>query len=90
MKVALLPGDGIGQEVTAQEAKVPRALEEPLEFEQASTGEQRIELCGAAVAPAKLDVARRADAIPPGAVEHRPVSEGAGILRLSTDLRHNP
>jgi len=93
VKVALLPGDGIGQEVTAQAVKVLRALDEPLEFEQAPIGEEGIELCGDAVPPATLDLARRADAILLGATgvpadEHRPLSEGAGsgVLRLRTHL----
>lgn len=46
MKVALLPGDGIGREVSAPAVKVLRALEEPLEFEQASAGEEGAGLWG--------------------------------------------
>jgi 3-isopropylmalate dehydrogenase len=94
VKVALLPGDGIGQEVTAQALKVLRALDEPFDFEQAPIGEEGLQLCDDAVPPATLDLARRADAILLGATgvpadEHRPLSEGAGaaILRLRTDLR---
>lgn len=94
MKVALLPGDGIGQEVTAQALKVLRALNKRLEFEQAAIGEAGLELCGDAVPPATLDLARRADAVLLGATgvpadEHRPLSEGAGaaILRLRTHLK---
>lgn len=94
MKIALLPGDGIGREVTAQAVKVLRALDESLDFEQAPIGEEGIELCGDAVPPATLDLARRADAILLGATgvpadEHRPLSEGAGaaVLRLRSHLK---
>jgi 3-isopropylmalate dehydrogenase len=89
-----LPGDGIGQEVTAQALKVLRVLDEPLEFEQAPIGEEGLQLCGDALPPATLDIARRADAILLGATgvpadEHRPLSEGAGaaVLRLRMSLK---
>jgi 3-isopropylmalate dehydrogenase len=94
VKVALLPGDGIGQEVTAQALKVLRVLDEPLDFEQAPIGEEGLQLCGDAIPPATLDLARRADAILLGATgvpadEHRPLSAGAGaaVLHLRTHLR---
>jgi 3-isopropylmalate dehydrogenase len=94
MKIALLPGDGIGKEVTAQAVKALRALDLPLEMETAPVGEEGIESCGDAVPPATLELARRADAILLGATgvpadEHRPLAEGAGaaVLRLRADLK---
>ncbi|HEU5436265.1 MAG TPA: isocitrate/isopropylmalate family dehydrogenase, partial [Telluria sp.] len=38
MKIAILPGDGIGPEITAQAVKVLKALGEPLEMETAQVG----------------------------------------------------
>jgi 3-isopropylmalate dehydrogenase len=94
MKIAILPGDGIGREVTAQAVKALRALDLPLELETAPVGEEGIESCGDAVPPATLELARRADAILLGATgvpadEHRPLAEGAGaaVLRLRADLK---
>jgi 3-isopropylmalate dehydrogenase len=94
MKIAVLPGDGIGKEVTAQAVKALRALGLPLNLETAPVGEEGIESCGDAVPPATLELARRADAILLGATgvpadEHRPLAEGAGaaVLRLRADLK---
>ena len=38
MKIAVLPGDGIGAEIMAQALRVLKRLELPLEFEQAAVG----------------------------------------------------
>jgi 3-isopropylmalate dehydrogenase len=38
MKIAILPGDGIGPEITAQAVKVLNALGEPFEMETAEVG----------------------------------------------------
>ncbi len=38
MKIAVLPGDGIGSEIVAEAVKVLRALDEPFEFEHADVG----------------------------------------------------
>jgi len=76
--VALLPGDGIDQEVAAQAVKLLRALEEALELEPARIGERSIEFCGG-VQPRTLDLARRADATLPGIT---------GVPAM--DLRRNP
>ena len=38
MKIAVLPGDGIGKEIVAQAVRVLRALSLPLEMEEAPVG----------------------------------------------------
>ena len=38
MKIAILPGDGIGPEITAQAVKVLKALGESFELESAEVG----------------------------------------------------
>ncbi len=69
MLVALLPGDGIGPEVTAQARRVLDALAIPgLEFEEAPVGGAAYHAKGHPLPPETLDLARRADAILFGAV----------------------
>ena len=38
MKIALLPGDGIGREIVAEAVKVLKGLDEQFEFEEAPIG----------------------------------------------------
>jgi 3-isopropylmalate dehydrogenase len=40
MKIALLPGDGIGPEIVAEAVKVLKGLDEQFEFEEAPIGGQ--------------------------------------------------
>jgi 3-isopropylmalate dehydrogenase len=69
MKIALLPGDGIGPEIVAQAVKVLKALDGlPVEFEQAAVGGAAYDACGEPLPPATLALARKADAILFGAV----------------------
>lgn len=69
MRIALLPGDGIGTEVTAEARRVLEALDLPgLEFEEAAVGGAAYKAVGHPLPPETLDVARRADAILFGAV----------------------
>jgi 3-isopropylmalate dehydrogenase len=69
MLVAILPGDGIGPEVTAQALRVLEALAIPgLVFEEAPVGGAAYHATGHPLPPATLDLARRADAILFGAV----------------------
>ena len=68
MKIAVLPGDGIGKEIVAEAMKVLRALDEPFEFEFADVGGAAYESAGHPLPEATLRIAKAADAILFGAV----------------------
>ncbi|MGK2910452.1 MAG: 3-isopropylmalate dehydrogenase [Sphingobium sp.] len=69
MLVALLPGDGIGPEVTTQARRVLDALAiDGLTYEEALVGGAAYKATGHPLPPETLDLARRADAILFGAV----------------------
>ena len=71
MKIAVLPGDGIGAEIIAQAVKVLRALDmqgRPFELEEAPVGGCAYDLTGEPLPAATLQLARDADAILFGAV----------------------
>jgi 3-isopropylmalate dehydrogenase len=68
MRVAILPGDGIGPEIIAQAKKVLRKLALPLETQDAAVGGAGYEACGHPLPPATLALAKQADAILFGAV----------------------
>lgn len=66
--IAILPGDGIGPEVTAQTRRVLDALDLGLTFEEAPVGGAAYFSDGHPLPPGTLDLAKRADAILFGAV----------------------
>jgi 3-isopropylmalate dehydrogenase len=66
--IAILPGDGIGPEVTAQARRVLDALDLGLTFEEAPVGGAAYFSDGHPLPSATLDLAKRADAILFGAV----------------------
>ncbi|NWG74710.1 MAG: 3-isopropylmalate dehydrogenase [Rubrivivax sp.] len=68
MKIAILPGDGIGTEIVAEAVKVLRALELPLEMETAPVGGAAYESHGHPLPESTLNLAKAADAILFGAV----------------------
>ena len=68
MKIAVLPGDGIGKEIVVEAQRVLRALDLGIEMEEASVGGTAYEACGEPLPKATLDLARAADAILFGAV----------------------
>ena len=68
MNVLIIPGDGIGSEVTRAAVKVLRATGLPLEFGEAEAGWGAFQCTGAALPEATLAAARAADAILFGAV----------------------
>jgi 3-isopropylmalate dehydrogenase len=68
MKIAVLPGDGIGTEIVAEAAKVLIALELNLEMEWADVGGAAYESSGHPLPPATLALAQAADAVLFGAV----------------------
>jgi 3-isopropylmalate dehydrogenase len=68
MKVAVLPGDGIGPEIIAQAMKVLRKLDARIETQEAPVGGAGYEAAGDPLPPATLKLAKEADAILFGAV----------------------
>ena len=93
MKVAVLPGDGIGKEIVAQAVKVLRRLALPLELQEAPVGGAGYEAAGDPLPAPTLALAREADAILFGAIggpqydklprDQRPER---GLLRLRKEL----
>jgi 3-isopropylmalate dehydrogenase len=95
MKIAVLPGDGIGKEVTAQGVKALKAAlnDLPCEVIEAPIGGAGYEAVGDPLPPATLELCRDCDAILHGASgvledEQRPPQRQAGfaLLRLRKDL----
>ena len=68
MKIAVLPGDGIGPEIIAQARKVLLHLRLDLEMQEAPVGGAGYEAAGDPLPPATLALARQADAVLFGAV----------------------
>src|SRR5262245_21081818 len=96
MKVAILPGDGIGPEIVAQAVKVLEALCTDglrLETEQAPIGGAGYDAAGDPLPHATLELARQADAVVLGAVGGpkydtlpRPMRPEQGLLRIRKEL----
>jgi 3-isopropylmalate dehydrogenase len=96
LKIAVLPGDGIGKEVTAEAVKALHAIagnDLSLELQEAAIGGAGLDTVGNALPPETLEIARKADAILLGGTgvpedERRPPLEGAGngLLRLRKAL----
>jgi len=68
MKIAVLPGDGIGPEIVAEAIKVLNALGPKFDLETAPVGGAAYDVAGHPLPPATLDLAKKADAILFGAV----------------------
>ena len=68
MKIAVLPGDGIGPEIVAQAVRVLRALGQNFELEEAPVGGAAYDVAGHPLPPATLALAKKADAILFGSV----------------------
>jgi 3-isopropylmalate dehydrogenase len=93
VKIAVLPGDGIGPEIVAEALKVLRRLRLPLELQEAPVGGAGYEAAGDPLPEATLRLAREADAILFGAIggpkydalprDKRPER---GLLRLRKEL----
>ena len=93
MKIAVLPGDGIGPEIIAQAVKVLQALDIGLEMEQAPIGGAGYEAAGDPLPEATLKLARKADAVLLGAVGDwkydtlpRDMRPERGLLRIRKGL----
>ena len=68
MKIAVLPGDGIGPEIVAEAVKVLKALVPQFILEEAPVGGAAYDLHGHPLPHATLELAKQADAILFGAV----------------------
>ncbi|MEW6097789.1 MAG: 3-isopropylmalate dehydrogenase [Pseudomonadota bacterium] len=68
MKIAVLPGDGIGPEIVAEAVKVLHALDLRFEMEEAPVGGAAYEAAGHPLPEATLELAKEADAVLFGAV----------------------
>jgi len=68
MKIAVLPGDGIGPEIVAEAVKVLKALGPKFDLETAPVGGAAYDVAGHPLPPATLELAKKADAILFGAV----------------------
>ena len=68
MKIAVLPGDGIGTEIVAEAVKVLKALDLKFEMETAPVGGAAYEAAGHPLPESTLNLAKAADAILFGAV----------------------
>ncbi len=96
MKIAVLPGDGIGTEIIDQALKVLRRLAGDglrMEFEQAPVGGAGVDAAGDPLPEATLKLARDADAILFGAIggpQYDPLPRDKrperGLLRLRKEL----
>jgi len=93
MKICVLPGDGIGPEITAQAVRVLNALDLKFEMEEALLGGGAVDATGNPYPEATQKLAREADAVLLGAVggpqwdslprEKRPER---GLLGIRKDL----
>ena len=96
MKIAVLPGDGIGPEIVAQAVKVLdvlRAEGAKIEMETAPIGGAGYDAAGDPLPDATLQLARDADAVLLGAVGgpqydalDRPLRPERGLLRIRKEL----
>jgi len=93
MKIAVLPGDGIGTEIVAEAVKVLKVLDLPLEMETALVGGCAYDAHGHPLPDSTLKLAKEADAILFGAVGDwkydtldRPLRPEQAILGLRKNL----
>ena len=93
MKIAVLPGDGIGTEIVAEAVKVLQVLDLKFEMETAPVGGAAYEAAGHPLPEATLSLAKSADAILFGAVGDwkydkldRPLRPEQAILGLRKHL----
>lgn len=93
MKIAVLPGDGIGPEIVAQAVKVLKALDLNLDMTEAPIGGAGYEAAGDPLPEATLKLARESDAVLLGAVGdwkydklERHLRPERGLLRIRKEL----
>ena len=93
MKIAVLPGDGIGPEIVAQAVKVLNALNLNIEMTEAPIGGAGYEASGDPLPEATLQLAKDSDAVLLGAVGdwkydklERHLRPERGLLRIRKEL----
>ena len=93
MKIAVLPGDGIGPEIVTEAVKVLKALDLPFEMEEAKVGGAAYDAHGHPLPPATLKLAMDADAVLFGSVGDwkydtldRPLRPEQAILGLRKNM----
>jgi 3-isopropylmalate dehydrogenase len=93
MKIAILPGDGIGTEIVAEAVKVLNALDLKFEMETAPVGGAAYEAHGHPLPESTLKLAKQADAVLFGAVGDwkydkldRPLRPEQAVLGLRKNL----
>ncbi len=96
MKIAVLPGDGIGPEIVTQALKVLDVLQRDgmsIELEEAPIGGAGYDTAGDPLPETTLDLSREADAVLLGAVGgpqydklDRPLRPERGLLRIRKEL----
>jgi 3-isopropylmalate dehydrogenase len=93
MKIAVLPGDGIGPEIIPQAIKVLHALGLNIELEEAPIGGAGFDASGDPLPEATLNLAKEADAVLLGAVGDwkydkldRHLRPERGLLRIRSEL----
>jgi 3-isopropylmalate dehydrogenase len=93
MKIAILPGDGIGTEIVAEAVKVLKVLDLPLEMETALVGGAAYEAHGHPLPESTLKLAMESDAVLFGAVGDwkydkldRPLRPEQAILGLRKNM----
>ena len=93
MKIAVLPGDGIGTEIVAEAVKVLKVLDLKFEMETALVGGAAYEAHGHPLPEATLKLAKQADAVLFGAVGdwkydklERPLRPEQAVLGLRKNL----
>jgi 3-isopropylmalate dehydrogenase len=95
MKIAVLPGDGIGKEVTAQAVRVLKAVAGgEAVFTEAPIGGEGVKAAGVPLPPETFELAKHSDAILFGAVGlpgdelgPRHLRPGLGLLTLRRELK---
>jgi 3-isopropylmalate dehydrogenase len=95
VKIAVLPGDGIGKEVIAQAVRVLKAIySSKIEMTEAPIGAAGLEAAGVPLPPATLALAKKSEAILFGAVGGpgdesgpRHLRPGLGLLTLRKELQ---
>lgn len=98
LKIAVLPGDGIGPEITQQSVKVLKAVadrfDHHFQFEDALVGAAAIDLLDNPLPEATLELCKKSDAVLFGAIGHpkydnnpdAKVRPEQGLLQLRKDL----
>ena len=93
MRIAVLPGDGIGPEIVAQAVKVLEALNLNMQLDHAPIGGAGYEAAGDPLPAETLALAKQADAVLLGAVGDwkydslpRDMRPERGLLRIRKEL----